>query len=122
MGFLTPLEIAAMRAEALGVLGDTCTVQVPTETVDANGSVFTAWADTANVLCKLAPLSMRDQVSQAGAGFTAIANYVLSVAYDQAMSSGYQVVHQSVTYEMIRVEDLHTWRALRRAYLRRMDG
>ena len=122
MGFLSSVELAAIRADVLGVLGDTCTVQVPTETVDANGSVSTAWADTANVLCKLAPLSMQDQVSQAGAGFTSIANYVLSVAFDQAMSSGYQVVHQSVTYEVIRVEDTHTWRALRRAYLRRMDG
>jgi head-tail adaptor len=122
MGFLTPLEIAAMRADALGVLGDTCTVQTPTEAVDAYGSTSISWASTTNVACKLAPLSLRDQTSQAGAGYTAIANYALTLPFDQAISSGCRVVHESRTYEVIRVEDTHTWRAVRRAYLRRMDG
>ena len=122
MGFLTAAELASIRADVLGVLGDSCTIQTPSETVDAQGSVTVTWADTTNVACKLAPLSLRDQTSQAGAGFTAIANYVLSLPYDQAIASGNRVVHESRTYEVIRAEDTHTWRALRRAYLRRMDG
>ena len=51
----------------------------------------------------------------------AITRWVLTVAHNQAISEQDRVVHGGETYEVARVDDTHSNRTARRAYLVRVD-
>ena len=119
---LSTLEIAQLRSDADAYLPDTCTIQVPTNTVDAIGGWSTTWANTyTNVACRLAPVVFQRTESMVGSKVEAITSWVLTIAYNQAIDETMRVVHDSDTYEVVQLEDTHSNRTAKRVYLRRMD-
>ena len=120
---LSTQEIAQLRADAADYMPDTCTIQTPTHTKDAQGGWTTAWADTyTSISCRLAPLPMQQGAEMEGEQVQAVSRWVLTVAYNQAIAENYRVVHDSETYEVVRMEDTHSNRTAKRVYLRRLDA
>lgn len=120
---LSTQELAQLRAEANDYLPDTCTIQTPTVSRDAQGGFTTAYANThTSVSCRLAPELVREDKTLAGDRVQALSRWVLTVAYNQALAENYRVVHDSETYEVEHLEDTHSNRTAKRAYLRRLDG
>jgi len=119
---LSTSELTQLRADAGDYLPDTCTIQVPTRTLDADGGWSTSWANTyTSVACRLAPVSARQSERLEGDQLTAVTEWVLTVAHNQTADTTYRVVHDSTTYEVVRIEDKHSNRTARRVYLRRLD-
>lgn len=123
MGVLSARELAAMRAEANRWLADTCTIQAVTVGRDTVGGITETWANTAtSVPCRLV-----SHVNRAPAGGTQGEQYqvrtdwILHLAYDQAIATGQRVTVGADTYEVQAVDDEQTERASRRAWLKRVD-
>jgi len=119
---LSTNEIAQLRAEASSYLPDTCTLQVSTKTIDTIGGWSTAWANTyTSVACRLAPVVAQKAEAVVGSELAAVTSWVLTVAHNQALDETMRVVHGSDTYEIAQLQDTHSNRTAKRAFLRRVD-
>lgn len=119
---LSTLELAQLRADQAGYWPDTCTIQTVTRTSDGQGGYTDSWANTyTSVACRLAPEQGKYVESLEGEQLTVITSWVLTVAYNQALDETMRVVHGSETYEIVQLEDTHSYRTAKRAHLRRMD-
>ena len=109
-------ELAEVRTQAEAAFDTTCTIQTYVET-NVKGSVTKAWSSTYTaVACRLAPLKQGREY-QTAQGLVAVAGYVLTVAWDQAVTAEDQVIVSGDTYDILGVEDDHSYRTARRAYL-----
>jgi head-tail adaptor len=118
---LSTLELSLLRSAQVGYLPDTCTIQTVTRTSDSQGGYTETWADTyTGVLCRLAPQRAGGE-QQTGEQLAALSLWVLTVTQSQALDETMRVVHSSETYEVTNVEDTHSWKTAKRAYLRRLD-
>ena len=116
---LSTLELAQLRSDADDYMPDTCTIQTVTRTVDAYGGWTEAWADTyETVSCRLAALTTTRPEGMDGSELGSFTRWLLAVPYNQTIDATMRVVHSSVTYEIEAVDDLHSHRASRHAYLR----
>lgn len=120
---ITDNELEKMRSLADDWLPDTCTIQTLTTTLGNQGGVIKSWSNTyTNVLCRLDPGGSPGGGSESLQNETivGIGDFVLSVPYDQAIGITDRIVHQSKTYEVVSVNDLTSYRTLRRASLKRI--
>ena len=119
---LTTSELTQLRADQSSFFPDTCTIQTVTHTRDTQGGWTDAWANTyTSVACRLAPQTQSGVEKVEGGQVTAISRWVLSVAHNQAIDETMRVVHDSQTFEVEHLEDTHSSRTARRAYLRKLD-
>ncbi|HUW08890.1 MAG TPA: head-tail adaptor protein [Anaerolineae bacterium] len=119
---LSTLEIAQLRADQTDYHPDTCILQTLTRTLDSVGGWSETWANTyTSVACRMAPLQMNRPETIDGAQMASTTRWILSVAHNQALDAIMRCVHDSTTYEIEHVEDTHSNRTARRAYLRRVD-
>ena len=115
-------EMAQLRADAADYWPDTCTIQTGTESRNASGGFTTTYANTyTSVKCRLAPLISTQMESLESHQIAAVTRWVLTVAYNQTLTEKDRIVHDSETYEVARLEDTHSNRTAKRAYLRRVD-
>jgi len=119
---LSTLEIAQLRADQSDYWPDTCTIQTLTRARDNQGGWTESWANTyTSVSCRLSPENTAQSERRAAGTIQAVTNWVLTVAYGQAIDETMRVVHDGETYEVVRVEDTHSNRTARRAHLARVD-
>jgi SPP1 family predicted phage head-tail adaptor len=115
---LTVTDLANMRADALNMLPDTCTIQARTSTVNAIGEAADTFTDTyTGVACRLDPVKETEELIVDRP--LASGDLILTVAYDQAIDATMRVVSGGVTYEIIGVDAGKSWAVTRRALLRR---
>jgi head-tail adaptor len=120
-GLLNASELTAMRSLAETMLPSTCTIQTPTRTSDGMGGFTNSWANTYTLVpCKLS--AGPGPTAQYGGQFQVHSEWMLSVAFDQAIAGGNRAVVNSDTFEVVRVQDDHDFRILRRAELKRVDA
>lgn len=119
---LSALELSQMRLDQGDYQPDTCTLQTVTRVADSVGGWSETWANTyENVVCRVSPLSSGEGEDNNGNQLASITDWVLTVAYDQALDVQMRCIHNSGTYEIERVEDTHSHRTARRAFMRRVD-
>lgn len=119
---LSTQEIAQLRADQSSYFPDTCTLQTVARTSDDQGGWTESWANTyTSVACRLAPERTSQAEQLEGDQIAALSLWVLTVAHNQALDETMRVVHASETYEIMRLEDTHSNRTAKRAYLRRLD-
>lgn len=115
-------ELTALQSTAEAILTQRCTIQTPTETDDDMGGFEDSYANTyTNVLCKLAPPSLGNSRENEANRFTIVTSWILRVKQSQAIESGNRVVVASKIYEVLSVEDDHTWATIKLARLKRID-
>ena len=121
---LSTSELASLRTAAESWLTETCAIQEKTLTSDNMGGYTETWATVTgcgSVACRLAPMQSRDGETVDGAQLRSISDWVLTLHWDQALTAANRVVHGGLTYEVTRVEDAHTNRTAKRAYLKRVN-
>lgn len=119
---LSALELSQLRNDQTDYWPDTATIQTVTRTRDDQAGWTEAWANTyTSVPCRLSPETASQAERQAAGQIQAVTNWVFTVAHNQAIDETMRVVHDSQTYEVVRVEDTHSHRTARRAHLVRVD-
>ena len=116
---ITSKELALMRRTAGLMLPGSCTIQTRTRVFDGQGGETETWTDATNIPCKL-DTDVPQHHSTEGDQYRVHDFWVFKFRYDQTIESGSRVVFESDTYEVVTVEDDTTWRALRRAYVRKV--
>lgn len=115
-------ELTDMRALADDFFPDTCTIQTATESVDATGSPTVSWANTyTSVACRLDPIGNEGEVVN-NLALQGRSGWMLNIPYGQAISIEDRVIHSSLTYEVMRVWDTHSYSTIRRAVLVRVGN
>lgn len=118
---LTDAEMDACREMAEMAMPDTCTIQTRTET-NTKGSVVVSYANTyTGVKCRVMPVNRSTFEGVTGMKITDMAEYVLTVPWDQAISAQDRIVFGTETYEVVMVHDQHSYRTARRATLRLLN-
>ena len=113
---LATSELAEVRSQAEDAFDTTCTIQTYIET-NVKGSVSKAWSSTyTSIACRIAALRQGREYAT-GQGLVSVAQFVLTVAWDQAITSGDRVIVFGDSYDILAVEDDHSYRTARRAYL-----
>lgn len=119
---LSTAELAQLRSDAEDYLPDTCTLQTVAKTSDGMGGWTEVWSDTyTSVTCRLAPEQTAQTEGMTAAQIAAITRWVLTIHHDQAIDETMRVVHDSETYEVVRLDDTHSNRTAKRAHLVRLD-
>lgn len=118
---LSTLELAQLRSDASVYMPDTAIIYSKTVTITTMGGQSEDWTAAATVSCRLAPLTLNMGEVLGGAQLTSPTAWVLTIAHNQAIDATQRVEIDSDTYQVERVEDDHSNRTARRAYLRRLD-
>ena len=122
VGLISIAELRRMRAAATLMLPAACTIQVRSTATDGMGGITETWSNTyTNVPCKLDPVKSMNVLVRLGEQAQTHTPWVLSVDYGQAIGTGNRVVLNGDTFEVLNVEDAHSYRILRRAYVRRVE-
>ena len=121
-GFLSAAELAAMRAIAPGVLPNTCVISTASWASDGMGGGTTTWAVLAGgtASCKLVAKSS-GAPDQTGGVITYHTDWLLHMAWNGTILPGYRVAVNSDNYQVVSVEDDHSWRFLKNAMLKRVE-
>lgn len=119
---LSTLELSQLRTDASDYLPDTCIIQIVARTADSMGGWTEAWSNTyTSVACRLAPARATRDETLRGEQISAYSQWVLTIAHNQTIDETMRVVHDSETYEVLRLEDTHSSRTAKRVYLVRLD-
>ena len=114
---IDPAMLAAMR-EAIGeMLPDTCYVLSVTRTPDGMGGNAETWGTAGTAACRL-DLVTRDLSEMVkGGAVNPYPQYMLSVPYDTALAVENRIMHNSITYAVVKVNTSQSWKAVARAVL-----
>lgn len=119
---LSTLEIAQMRTDQSTYWPDTCTLQTVALASDGMGGQAETWSNThTSVACRVSPVTSNRGESAQADQVAAVTAWVLTVAHNQTIDETMRCVHDSETYEIVSLEDTHSHRTARRAYMRRID-
>lgn len=118
---LTSQELTDMRTIADDFFPDVCAIRTPVVTIGAMGGITTAWNNTyTDVACRLDP--------ESGSGETIVnlalegkSVWMLNIPYDQAIEIDYKVRHQNLEYDIVRINDTHSYNTIRQALLTRVN-
>jgi hypothetical protein len=115
MTFLTELELELIRSDLSELLPDTCRIERPT-TTNTFGSISQTWGTAvASVACRLDPDNVQSQTGQVALRETGIARYTVTFPYDTDVRDDDRIVHNSTTYNIVTLYELHSARGVRRA-------
>jgi head-tail adaptor len=115
MTFLTAAELAQLQSDLEELLPDTCRIERPT-TTNTNGSISQTWGTAvASVACRFDPETIRGQEDQVALRETGIARYIVTFPYNADLRDDDRLVHNSSTYNIVTLYDLHSARGVRRA-------
>jgi len=113
-------ELARMREDLEAVaLPDTCNLLSSTDTVDGQGGITQTWGTAyAAVPCRIDALTAAEVV--AGVQLKPFHSYILTVPYDQTVSTNYRVVVNSETFNVVSVDVGKSWALNTRVFLERV--
>jgi len=101
---LTNKELNQMRDVVYDTFPDVCDIHTLEERVDALGSVIQYWTATyQDVPCRLiSKFSGKESFSDLTVKGSA--THIIKMPYDQVLTNKMRIYHQSITYEVIRVD------------------
>lgn len=110
--------LAAMR-EAIGqMLPDTCTILSVTYTPDGMGGQTEAWGTVStSVPCRVDLMTNAMNEMVKGAAVNAYPQYMLSVPYDTTIAVENRILHNGITYAVVKINTSQSWKAVGRAVL-----
>ena len=104
MALLSTADLARMRATALELLDTTCTIESKTATTDSMGGETYSWAAaSSDVACRLNRYDRETSTALRGDRQHVEADWVVSMAHDQAVTIEQRIVVGSLTLEPVWV-------------------
>lgn len=124
---LTTEELTNIRADVNDLMPDTCTIQQVTYANDAIGAPARSFSTrAADVICRLDPidsvtLTGHEVVSSKKNYIITEGMFMLTLKNDQAIEETDRIVHNSVSYEVVHVDDDKSWQASVRCVLKTIE-
>ncbi len=118
VNILSDAELAALRADIVGLLPDTCRIERPTYT-NNKGKVVETWGTAvASANCRIDPSSQRQSNDAAvGNQESCAARWQLTLEWNADIQDGDRIVFNSKIYQVEQLHEDHSMRAVRRAIL-----
>ncbi len=110
---LTAAELDDMRATIETLLPDTCVIKTLTTVPNGMGGQTETWAPSGTANCRLDRRSGNERL--AGGAIRAYSEWVLTVPYNTALTTGNQVEHSGITYNVTEVNSDKSWKDCVRA-------
>lgn len=118
---LSSNELTQLRADQADYFPDTCTLQTVSLASDGMGGQTPTWSNThTSVACRVYYEQGGSEEMQGGQPASE-SQWVLTVAHNQTLTEKMRCVHDSETYEIVRLADTHSNRTAKRAYMVRLD-
>lgn len=117
-------QLSKMRAQAESLMPDTAVIQDVSFVSDGAGGQEETWSAVTGgtVSCRLDPLSERSQMNQIVASQERLKVYRrATVPYDAPAAANRRLVVNNETYEIVALDDDHSWRVSRRLIIARLD-
>ena len=123
MSFLSTLDMAQMRADALDTLADdTCTILRSTVSVNAIGEQVLTWGTAGTAVpCRLRPSGRAPDTRPVGGQEETIAPWAVTLPHGTAVNPGDRLVIDTVTYEVTQSWDEETWKTASRVEAMRIE-
>lgn len=112
---LNDAELAALRADMLDLMPDSCVIQRPTATVGSAGFAAKTYSAVGTTACRLDPLKKQLDKEVIAMQETTAYYRQLTVPYDTDLRAEDKVVIGTRSYEVRQLDDDHSLRAVRRA-------
>lgn len=110
--------LEVMRAAISEMLPDTCTILSVTYTADGMGGQSETWGTVYTLVPCRVDLITRDLNEMVkGAAVNPYPQYMLSYEHDKTLAVENRIVHNSITYAVVKVNTSQSWRAVGRAIL-----
>lgn len=108
-------QLAAMRA--IIPLPDTAIIKSQSQSRSGGmgGAITYTPVSGGTVACRLDPVQGTDQTRLTGAGEATVQEYQLTLPYDAPIDTDYIVTIDDVDYNIIQLDDAHSWNVSRRA-------
>ena len=121
---ISTAQLTRMRAEAVQLQPDTCTIQAATTTKDGKAGFTETWATVAGgvVTCRLDPMPRPVQPDTLGGREAILNQRMLTCPYDAPLAVNRRVVVGTETYEIRDLHEDHAWRVVRRAIVTKVEG
>lgn len=116
--FLSDSELAALRADMVGLLPDTCRIERPTYTNNKGKAVETWGTAVASAKCRVDPMTLgRGNDEPVGNQEMGASRWRLTLEWDEDIQDGDRIVFNSKIYQVEQLHEDHSKRAVRRAIL-----
>lgn len=113
---LSAADLSQMRDDIEELMPDTCTIQSVTLVSDGQGGMTETWATAySSVACRVDFIRGKETLSSG-----AIQPYttaMLSLPYDTVITTENRVVHDSVTYNVVSINDGQSWNIVKRVVM-----
>lgn len=119
---ITASEMAGIREAVEDTFVELATIQTVTRASDGTGGYTETWSSRTGVPCRLISASNQGRQGLTTGGQWQVASgWALQLRWDDSIAQGDRVVLGGDTYTVLSVDDAHSQRAYRRAFLRRID-
>lgn len=117
---LTSEELADMRVTVLDLMPDTCTIQSVSTTKNNIGEAVRSYSNRdTSIQCRLDPLKgHKEEYGMFGGVLQSEGNFVLTVPYDQTMTTTDRVIVDGTTFEVTFVDPEKSWNVSVRAIMK----
>ncbi len=125
---LTAGELADIRTSINDLLPDTCTIEKVAYTVSAIGAATRSYSNRATlVACRIDPvpsitLTGSEQVSRFKNYLITEGQFILTLKNDQTIAETDRIVHNSITYEVVHIDDDKSWQSSVRCVLNTIEN
>ncbi len=125
---LTSAELSQLRSDVVELLPDTCIVTRGTlPTPDAAGFADPSHTAAGTIICRLDPFNKQRDSNLLGTDFGSFrvasrAWYMLTLEWNADIQDADNITFASDSYEVLRIFDDHSNRAVRRVLIVRMEG
>lgn len=121
--FLTNAQLARFRADVLKMLPDTAVIEAYTRASDGAGGWSETWAPVTGgtVAARLDPLTTRNSQAIESGQEVLVSQRQLTLPYDAPIDDESRVVIHGETYDVVTLDEDHSWRVSRRAVVTKRD-
>jgi len=119
---ISTAQLDRMRAQAVQLQPDTCTIQQASNTKDGKGGFTETWTTVATVTCRIDPMPRPVQSDTLGGREAILNQRMLTCPYDAPLAVNRRVVIGAETYEIRDLHEDHSWRTVRRAIVTKVEG
>lgn len=125
MSFMSDRQLARIRQTISSqMLPDTCVIRTASNSSDGAGGWEQSWSPVASgtVACRVDPLNRLSGQLNVEIGAEKLTKvYRLTVPYGAPIAAHSQIVFAGEEYEIMQLDDEHSWNASRRAVIARVE-
>lgn len=117
---ISDAQLAVMRRQVNQLLPDSCVISRESGTVNAMGEFINAGTTVGTVSCRVDPFNRQDSKLMVAMQEKGRQYRQLTVSYDADLADGDTITFDGSDYEVLQIDDDHSWNVSRRAVIARL--